>query len=31
VHPVFTERGVSLLRVDYTGIESNGRVIMDCK
>jgi hypothetical protein len=31
VQPVFTERGVSFLRVEYTDIESNGRVIMDCK
>jgi hypothetical protein len=31
VHPVVTERGVSLLGVEYTGIESNGRLIMDSK
>ena len=31
VHIVFTEWGVSLLRVDYTGIESKGKVIMGCK
>ena len=31
VPPLFTERGVSLLRVEYTGTESNDRIIMNCK